>query len=1773
MQHCISAQGCVAIEVGINYGGTNAVGTTVGTNADARAEGYCATKSSGTASDAASCDGTAANVDVFLKPAGTSPLSIVYTCQSTGQFTTLPSNPSCRAITVTGLCLGNTASSANTANTASSANTANSANSANTASSEPDIVCTSGQMLRRDAVRWAGRSQGQCCVTGTCDGREDAATQPGNTLSTPASSSSASRAVDQAVGSQFVWTCSPSPSPPATVTQTCTEVNYRFTATTACPGTCDGRQSALAKPANTGELMSLAHRTARREIGQPPASTLKWPCAYSSAYVTYTCTTSTTSNSASSAFQSTDPSCPAGQATAAGRRRQLVLVRRADQLSTQRLASSAYSRLDVAAADAGSFERSRRQLAAGDDGTECTVCTAIPGAKSITCTMPMDSRVTCLPGYNHTDNSNLHRHSQLTDASDTCLIADSNCLTNWNGSAAKSQIAVAFPNAFCTVGLMARTPMPDLPCAGAVCTVNECCADTDACPSAPCSGQGSVCLDDPAPSIGYTCACQEGWYASSSLFNASSGDGCNACTAVRNALTVRCDDSLSSRVIMCAEGYTRMAGLVKGVSGATASTADACVASSCVCPAGSALKSPLVSVAAVDGAITSNGSIPVASSRLSTFSVGQQVRLAQRALLRQQLSRLPCASAGVYTVASVNVSKLHLTGAIAADSNAASRCDVVTVSNTWDSIWFASKCSTSTCLTSSCCVPIDACAVGPCTATGARCVDSMVDASYTCACRAGYYRSLPPISAGLRPPMIAAIRRRAPARAGPDGAECLPCSSVAHAATTNCSAACGAAGSAACQALTAASPFVPWPVGRTAATCLPGYRHIDGSATGADDRCVADSSCAVAWNSTQGHAFPPALCHTGLVPKPGHLLSSTPCAGAVCTAAECCDDVDFCATNVDPCTGANSSCTDSAAATGGQGYVCACAPGYYSRLARGKYARNMGPPAGWQPAEVSDAEVTAKVPPVITAPRLPQRPPPPNATLTANASMGRPPTPPPAKLGGFVATCDGAVDTATGLCENERYIYFIPITNDLTIDDLKSQIDDTLVRYTWIDSQTRDVEVRFAVYNGNYKLFALVQVMFEFDVGGQLEKRIKISVLDLELEECTSNEMKALQSSSTAGCLMTDFWSRKWWKYLLLIAYVGLTASGELADMWDAYQFMGSPLHYFTDFWNYIDAGQVVAYLICGLYFIVLRTTDVKIGQRFNWGPSAPVIDGETGEQALLKITNAITDASVTFANYKIISVLNLFLLMVRFFKFCRYQPKLAMVNNTLIKAADGLLHFGIIFLAVLMLFMVQSKYIYGSTLEGFSENSRARNSLFQALLGAYNEQMIDQETFGSLGVSFFFVYMILNFLIMVNFFLAIVMEAYEDAKSETAMADGVVEGTWSLLKVWWASIRRASARCRGVAKAGVRGDALTVRRSMHDATKYLASATVGAVSPAAQLGHGVHAEPTAKRRRLYVKSQDPQGKVQRQLQVEVVVSHHMQKAIQKVETKLRDMRRTRRARRAAKLLGGERKDTDAGGTLGSAGRQTSSTAEMDDTPLNEPDWVCSNALFTRLMIHTKTECNASGRGIYGKGKAHYTFQLEDCEEMVMWYHDCVAKDSADVLDDDDNEVDRLVKETAVQVQSLAGAESGKEQRLTRLEEQQTLMLAQLATQQQMLTALLHHAGVPTPGQPVPTTPIRPSITPSASKYTIEEETTDVDQLQESFLAGLHENDDASDASVADQVNELFPPPPTDGTPVRSNRLAEAKAEAETGALDTDLQHYVEHEPTLHRQTGSKLGI
>ena len=168
-------------------------------------------------------------------------------------------------------------------------------------------------------------------------------------------------------------------------------------------------------------------------------------------------------------------------------------------------------------------------------------------------------------------------------------------------------------------------------------------------------------------------------------------------------------------------------------------------------------------------------------------------------------------------------------------------------------------------------------------------------------------------------------------------------------------------------------------------------------------------------------------------------------------------------------------------------FACGCAPGYYSRLALQPAPRQI--PSGWSEGSApTPVPAPARVTVHVASPA-------PVPIVFVNTTEPAPPPPPaPNLLGGFTPSCrDLAVDikTQSDLCDPDDVVfqYFMPITQEAQVDAMKTGFNEQLVQQLWIDSQSKDVEVQFVIYNGNLQLFAVTTVVFEFDKAGGVSSK------------------------------------------------------------------------------------------------------------------------------------------------------------------------------------------------------------------------------------------------------------------------------------------------------------------------------------------------------------------------------------------------------------------------------------------------------------------------------------------------------------------------------------------------------------------------------------------------------------------------------------------------------------------------------------------------------------
>ena len=370
--------------------------------------------------------------------------------------------------------------------------------------------------------------------------------------------------------------------------------------------------------------------------------------------------------------------------------------------------------------------------------------------------------------------------------------------------------------------------------------------------------------------------------------------------------------------------------------------------------------------------------------------------------------------------------------------------------------------------------------------------------------------------------------------------------------------------------------------------------------------------------------------------------------------------------------------------------------------------------------------------------------PPPPPLVFVNTTQAAPPPPPAAdSFGGFTPSCtdpngEGYPNQPVDECDPNyvEYVYFVPITQEAQVNAIKANVSSKLTKELWVDSQTKDVKVEFVVYNGNLQLFAIVDVYFEFDIAGGVSSSSSVTCLDLEV-----NGRKSA-------------WSLYHLLEFATVIYVMVNGAGEIKDLYDAWKFHGSVLAYFTSVWNYFDLAQVAVFTFCGVYwfrlFLIMDT--IEISNRFDWS-DAVVSAGQqvtldrdcervdlsgsdcTPRNLLVDLITKIHVADDYFTFYKICTILNLYLSLVRIFKFARFQPQLSMVNRTLKNASEGLIHFIIMLVAVVWVTAAQLKLIYGRDLREASSYLESLNLSFKMMLGAYMDETADLNSYGGVPI------------------------------------------------------------------------------------------------------------------------------------------------------------------------------------------------------------------------------------------------------------------------------------------------------------------------------------------------------------------------------------------------------------------------------------------------------
>ena len=134
-------------------------------------------------------------------------------------------------------------------------------------------------------------------------------------------------------------------------------------------------------------------------------------------------------------------------------------------------------------------------------------------------------------------------------------------------------------------------------------------------------------------------------------------------------------------------------------------------------------------------------------------------------------------------------------------------------------------------------------------------------------------------------------------------------------------------------------------------------------------------------------------------------------------------------------------------------------------------------------------------------------------------------------------------------------------------------------------------------------------------------------------------------------------------------------------------------------------------------------------------------------------------------------------IILCRFFKAFRAQPRLALVTTTLAHASADLLHLLIVMSAIFISFVFSGIFLLGTHSDDFMNVEFAFNTLFRMMLGDFDFKDISKQHRRSAWI-WFVLYMVLITLVMLNMIMAVVLDIYTEVKYWSSGKN--IESAWT---------------------------------------------------------------------------------------------------------------------------------------------------------------------------------------------------------------------------------------------------------------------------------------------------------------------------------------------------------------------------------------------------------
>jgi hypothetical protein len=317
---------------------------------------------------------------------------------------------------------------------------------------------------------------------------------------------------------------------------------------------------------------------------------------------------------------------------------------------------------------------------------------------------------------------------------------------------------------------------------------------------------------------------------------------------------------------------------------------------------------------------------------------------------------------------------------------------------------------------------------------------------------------------------------------------------------------------------------------------------------------------------------------------------------------------------------------------------------------------------------------------------------------------------------------------------------------------------------SWIDAYTTQVDVKMPTYNAQEGLLGLTEMSITLEPSGGVVTRFKA-------------QGSVVAPYNSLVTLLLD---------VLLILLISLSLLNEVRAMRYLLQKntgdgVLTVLRGYLTFWTAIDWINIIGTLNVAAQFTSLQASVSKVVDLIEETP-AMSIHTSLNMSAFEKRLNAtdwtsgmyetsfnnIVDESVEVNGkwdwLRIYASFFSVTLILRFFKSFRPNPRTNIVVNTMKNAQGDIAHFMVVLMIIFACFTILAHINFGPYMNNWSTLTTSFHNCFSLLMGEFDFWSLYAIT-PNFAAAWFWSFQILIYLIMLNMFLAIVMDVYTKVK------------------------------------------------------------------------------------------------------------------------------------------------------------------------------------------------------------------------------------------------------------------------------------------------------------------------------------------------------------------------------------------------------------------------